>query len=406
MLRGPPTRVEVPGYTPRVVATPEQIFVVVIDEIERTATGLHRPRRLDAFDWQGRAMWSRPLPAGRGKPCIDGAGVVWVAEPRALLGVDMRGDVVARIDVPVPEGEHIGALVPLPDGFVLAVEAPGGRRGPRGRALRLDAGGKLRWIRELRPEPIVEISVTVATGEQRTHRRPPTTWESLHDEPLLVAGATVLCGFHEWPRTGLGQRYVLDLHSGALAWSSPTGYPDHAAIVGPDTFLIGASDTALVGRVGVVQSWPTRGHYLVTPGRVRVVEMDSASTSQSRTATLLADGRVTHGERLPGFYTGAPIALADDSILLWRAGALLRIDGDGRVAPLLPLGQPEGAAGRLVTDARGRFALAVSDEEYGLGPWPLWIVDTDLPGPAAGAWPCNGRGAHDRPVLSPGAAPD
>jgi hypothetical protein len=45
VLRGDPVRVDIPGYTPRVVAGADRIFVLVTAAIERIADWLRRPRR-------------------------------------------------------------------------------------------------------------------------------------------------------------------------------------------------------------------------------------------------------------------------------------------------------------------------------------------------------------------------
>lgn len=342
------------------------------------------------------------------KTCIANDGVLWVADARTLLGVDARGTIVARIETSLPETEQIAAFVPLADGFLLAAEGARGQRAPRGRVLRISRAGAERWARELLPGPVSlvdphEVHVDSA-GTRTRHAWQASTWECVHHVPLAVADDAVLCGFHEWPRSGLGRRHVLGLNRGQIAWTSPVAPSGHAAIAGPGVFLTGAQgygafSSSLVGRLGPLQSWPTHGHYLVTGDCVRVVEMSNDSSVPMHTATLRADGTLARGERLPGYHTSGPVALADGSIFMWRGGALLRVDAAGSIVERQEFGDREAAAGRIVTDDRGRFACVLSDDAYGRGDWPLWIFDTVLPALAPGPWPCEGGGPRNHPVL-------
>lgn len=262
VLRGDPVRVDIPGYTPRVVATADRIFVLVVAEIERTAAGLRRPRRLYAFDWSGRPLWTRDLDQGPAGPRVAADGLLWFAEPAALVGLNADGAEVRRIDLVLPPNERLGAFVGLADGgFIIATEAKGGRRGPRGRVLRLDRAGALRWSRELMPDP---RSPRAAADPPHRSLWRPENWVCVHHHPLLVAGDAVLCGFQEWPRSGLGRRYLLGLARGEPRWTGELGAIGHAAIVGPGTFLAGALGygqlcSVLVGRGGVLDRWDTHG---------------------------------------------------------------------------------------------------------------------------------------------------
>ena len=409
MLRGEPTRVDLQGFSSRVAATDAHIVVCVTSAIERSTEGLHRPRRLLAFDWWGSPLWVRDVAEGRGDPRIDFAGVVWLAEAQAIFGVSLQGEEVERIDVTLPAGDRIGAFVVLPDGgFVVAVESPGGRRGPRGRVLRLGRSGAVWWSRELMPGMLQHSGVVSMRTDEDWQAKPmspwrPQTWECVHNEPLLVAGDAVLCGFYEWPRSGIGRRSLLGLRRGDLLWSSGTGPGGRAAIAGPGSFLVGtqgygAFRTDRIDAGGVRDTWGTQGPYLVTD-HMRVVEMENDTTAEMHTATLGAGGTLVRGQRLPGYHTGGPVALADGSLLMWRAGELLQIDPGGNIVRRHSFGVPLAAAGRVVTNGQGRFAFAVSDGEYGRGSWPLWIVSTDLPGLCSGPWPCDGAGSHNTSVL-------
>lgn len=213
----------------------------------------------------------------------------------------------------------------------------------------------------------------------------------------------MLCGFHEWPRSGIGKRVQLGLARGESRWTGELGGTGQAAIVGPETFLAGTQGygefrSVLVGPGGVVDRWDTHGPAVVT-NRLRVVELRNVLPSDQRTVTLLPGGTLARGEALPGYHTAPPAALADGTLVTWRAGALLQIDADGAIARRHRFGPVDGAAGRIVVVGPGRLACVISDEDHGRGEWPLWIFPVDLPGLAAGPWPCDGGGPGDPGVL-------
>lgn len=407
MLRTAPLRVDVPGLQPRIVATADALIVLVIEDVIATPQGLRRPRRLDMFDWDGRPRWSRAAGQGHDGPRVDAAAMIWVAEPRALIGFDASGDVRERVEVSLDAGEYVAAFVPRANGFIVA--AARGHRRATGRVLRLDRRGSTLWSTDVSPGAIAYAGVVEARADQgwRVTEKPawkPESWDPVHREPLLVAGDVVLVGYHEFPRSGIGQRWILDLADGTIRWASSPGPWSHAAIAGDGAFLIGqqgygAFRTDLVTNAGIASSWESHGHYLVTDASTRVVEMENVSTAKLYTATLGPGGVVTRGDRLPGYYTGGPLAFADGSIFMWRGGQLLCVDLDGRIVGRTDHGHEKAAAGRAVTDGSGRVAMAVSDGEYGRGPWPLWIFSTELPGLARGVWPCDGSGAGDVPIM-------
>lgn len=409
MLRRDPFIRPLSGFAGELAATADWIVTAVR---RPTPTGMQCPRRLEVFDWRGRLQASCEVDVGYGPLHIDERGTIWLATERALLGFDELARQQHRVEPQLADGATIDEFLPLGDGFVVAC---GGETA--GTVIRLRADGTAVWTAALVPGmseykyPPNRSGLTKQLGP-----RPPRAWDPLPEAPLVVAGESLLVGFGQPHSGGAHQRSVLDLASGVVRWTSPTGPYTGAAALVPDGFLLGerfgehAATTAIFGGAAVA-SWPIDGHMLVTDGLLWLVASGDQRGLTPALTTVPRNGQEAAHCVLPRSVRGTPCALAGRTIVLLCGQAWSRIDATGEIVEQRDLGYLSPVIGRVVTDNQGRFAFLMHPTRD-LDQSQLWILDTGLPRLASGPWPCHGgdpahRARWDEPgrIFAPAGPP-
>ena len=221
----------------------------------------------------------------------------------------------------------------LDDGVVLALDHPMQESySPRIERWRHD-GSKV-WQTNLPLMPISDCGVEA---------RMPIGWRCLQSD-LPVSGNLVLATYHEFPKSGNGFGYVLNLTDGAVSYLTAQGPLSVSASLGQGAFMIGFEgggefSTLLYDAEGqLAGQWPTCGHVVKANRNVRVIEMNRDCSSTTCLQRLGSRGGIIRGDRLAGYSTSLPYVRADGSAIFFRHGALhaardLSID---RTLPLLP----------------------------------------------------------------------
>lgn len=186
----------------------------------------------------------------------------------------------------------------------------------------------------------------------------------IRDGALHVSGDRVLAIFAEMPRSGIGIGYGLDLPTGHIVYTTAPAPHGEVAAAPRGGFFIGRQGygvfkTKLVDRDGdVVLEWPSAGHAIVGD-TVRIVELESVGPSRSHVATLLSEGGVARGVRLPSYYTSSVLVAGDGGLVFWRDGAVVHVSADSsRLVRLFETPRDDRAYVRvLVGEVPGRVAF-------------------------------------------------
>jgi hypothetical protein len=294
--------------------------------VVRPSTGeilLHRTGQwgtyLEAYDQDLKPMWSALLNRHALDVLLDGDGTPWVLDPAGVSALGKRGACVSRVEARVPTGMHVSAFAWVDDGLIFACQHDGRSRMLPPVLERVSMDGKVDWETAL-PDPLTQVW-SRATWT-------PRTWLST-SRTLDVSGDAVLACFSDMPASGIGCGYVLSLTDGALRFTTQRGPLDATAALGGGAFLVGYQgygvfETLRYGRDGFVQTrWASHGHYIPARDELRVIEMENVLPSQMHLARLLADGSVTRGARLDGYYTSPPCLRPDGTALFVRKGTLI-----------------------------------------------------------------------------------
>ncbi len=372
---------------------------------------------LTAVDLAGGRLWQRTFPGHPFPPRADADGTVWVAHHDGhstpvftITGVGADGSVTDAMALQQEQGEYLGAVVRMPDGFcaLWLPTAPRQRlpHGSTGRLARHSDTGNTVWST---PLPLDTLSFSgvieagVATGWHAQPKKAwrPSTLQADHWQPLLVAGDRILAGISDGA-SGIGICTILDAATGDIVSTTEPGPYHHKAIAGPGRFLIGAQgygafSSTLHGRNGqATQTWPSHGQMLIDQsGTFRGPESENVLPSQSRFRVLDPDGSMRDGPPLSGYYTSYPSLDAHGTAVFWRNGKLLTVDADLDQHELFHRADDDRTVlsrTLLLKDATVACAL---DNEL------LIFRDTGLAPLAPGPWPCADGSLLGNPVIPP-----
>jgi hypothetical protein len=156
----------------------------------------------------------------------------------------------------------------------------------------------------------------------------------------------------------------------------------------------------------LVRDWPTHAMLVVDHnGTIRGPESENNVPSRSDFVVLKANGRVTHGPALTGYYTSYPAIDEHGASVFWRDGRLVTVDSDLKMRTVLSLTTSEDDRvwpSRVLLLADGLVAFALGDYQ-GLvaGVEELILVEnTDLGSLDGGVWPCRDGGLHGNPLVA------
>ncbi|MFJ8206930.1 hypothetical protein [Micromonospora chalcea] len=369
---------------------------------------------LTAVDVTGARLWQRSFAGHPFPPRVGADGIVWVthhdgasAPVFTVTGVGADGSVRHAVTLKQDPGEHLGAVVRMPDGFcVLWLPTAPRRRPPHGSTARLarhsDTGSTL-WSTSLPLQAVSYPGVVEAGPATGWHVRPkkawtPSTLQVDHRQPLLVAGDRILAGISDGG-SGIGMCTFLDTASGHIISTTDPGPYHHKAIVGPGSFLVGAQgygafSSTLYERDGqATQTWPSHGQMVIDQqGTIRDPESENILPSRSRFRILQPDGSMCDGPRLNGYYTSYPALDADGTTMFWRDGTLLAIDAGFDQHELFRADDDRTVMSRTLLLHDATIALALDNEL-------LLFRDTGMAPLATGPWPCADGNIHGNPVV-------
>lgn len=289
---------------------------------------------LDAYDATLSLMWSVRLEGHALRLDLAADGTPWVLDRGGVTAFGERGIRTARVNVPKHKRMRAAAFAFVDDDVVFALEHDGGPVRPPV-LTRVSHEGNVRWATTLPIGTIAYEGVVQMRADENWRPRPldpwtPTTWFAA-SKKLDISGDAVLASFSEMPRSGIGFGYVLSLGDGALRFITQKGPIHELAPLENGAFLVGyqgygARETLRYTRDGTVATrWSRHGYYLVGPKDIRVIELENSLPSTMHITRLEADGSVTKGAWLDGYYTSVPHVQADGTAIFFRKGTLFAV---------------------------------------------------------------------------------
>jgi outer membrane protein assembly factor BamB len=389
-------RIGLSGKVLQVAASADLIHLVTISA--------DNDAQLETVSRDGEHYWRQEL---EWWPCdlrVDHHGSVWVGGNHQLLCFSALGERLGELMVPDVGEQILGAFLVTRDGlFVCAHDPSGTACEPHLSKLTLD--GSSCWRCRIPVAPVAYSGVTEMRADNGWQSRQcppwqPENWVADAETPMLMLGNRLCARFIEFPRSGIGRTYCLDLDTGRVEWATaphPTGsvaaFDNAHLLVGSQGY--DAFETGLYDLNGVCTTrWPSHGYYLVSgDGELRTLEMENLMPSRMRFSILQPDGSVRKGPRMPGYRSTYPVIDRQGTAAFWRDGKLQTVDSELRRKVLfsddtVADGVPMSRA--LLLD-RGELVLAIGSE--------LWIFATGLAPMASSVWPCAEANLARNPCL-------
>ncbi len=358
---------------------------------------------LSAVDLSGAVRWRRVFDGTTGAPRATGGGV-WLAQqgPDGAMLAQTNHDGSPGRTIALPhQGEELGEVVILPDGFCTAWTS-----GPPYQGARVDrrgTDGACIWSAAIPPEPLAHDRVMAASEATGWRSQPKSPWIPgtfrLHGwEPLLVSGDRILATYREG-KSGLSISYFLDTATGAIISSTRPAPIGRKAISGPGEFLIGRHGydeftTIRYTRAGgEAARWPTHAAMLIDrAGKLLGIELDNRAGAQPRQRAMERDGSLSDGPVLAGVSTTHPALDRDGTAVFWRNGKLLAVDaGLTRHELFSEKSESSSTASRTLLLEDGIVTFALNGD--------LLIFRTGLGSLEDSVWPCGEGNLNGNPVV-------
>jgi len=419
--------ITVPGRVSGLSASCEDgpIFVVSMDAQKGD------PKVLSAVDLGGNVLWHREFHGASKAPHVSDTGTVWMAHRdgsnAALTELDVSGALLRSVKPECAPGDRIGAFVVLPRGFCVAWVPLRNTRStpsaPVGRVAHHASDGSHVWFTWAELGEVSYRGLMEWTRDNDWVGRPikpftPRGIDVSHEDPLLVSGNRIAVTFDDGPRlggSGLGVTFFLDLDTGQLIQRTPPGPHGFKAIPRPGEFLVGlqgygAFSTHHYDGTGTsVREWPTHAMLVVDHnGTISGPESENIVPGRSDFVVLKANGRVTNGPGLTGYYTSYPAIDEHGSSVFWRDGRLVTVDADLKMRTVLSSTSSEedhAHSSRVLLLADGLVVFALTDYRRSRDVDELILVEnTGLGSLDGGVWPCGDGGLHGNPAVAQEAA--
>jgi hypothetical protein len=386
-------RIKLSGRALQVAADREVIHLVTVSE--------NNDAQLEMISKDGDVCHRQEL---EWWPCdlrVDCYGSVWLGGNHELVCCSATGEKLAALMVPEAGTQILGAFIVTRDGLIVCAHDPSGVAcAPH--ISKIDLDGKLCWRTRIPVEPVAYSGVSELRADIGWRQCPPwqpENWVADSETPLLMLDNQLYARFLEFPRSGIGKTYCIDLDSGRIEWATPPQPSGSIAVVDDTHLLIGsqgydAFETSLYDRKGArTMTWPSHGYYLVNEvGEVRTLEMENVMPSRMRFSVLQPDGKVRRGPRMPGYRSTYPVIDRQGTAAFWRDGKLQTVDSELRRKVLFSdetVTDGMSMSRTLLLD-RGELVLAIGSE--------LWIFATELAPMATSIWPCAEANLARNPV--------
>lgn len=383
----------------------QALFIELGEKAEETV-------RLAAFDLSGAPLWNKTYDAlfpGTVKAAED---ALWLCDGKKYLyHIDQNGATLRKIRLPLQDNEFAGDFIVLKDCFIVCTRKRDHAPHTDPRVMRLTRDGRLVWVTVL---PVQDIAFSgVVTAElkpgEKAQFRPseawiPRDWRPDLELPLLANRNRLLVSYTDFPSSGIGKRYGLDMTSGKLLWTTPERPMGTVAFTDKGQFLIGAQgygtfDTWLYNPDGDIQDyWKSHGDIVLSEsGTIHVVEMENVLPAQMHFVVLEAEGELRKGPPLDGYYTAPPCIDQTGLVVFWREGRLISVDAQLNLRVLYTDDVPskQQRFGHMLLPQRDTLAFCVNtyDKES-----ELCLINTPIAPLAMSAWPCYGGNLGTNPV--------
>ena len=333
---------------------------------------------------------------------IDKAGDAYISDGSTILRISKDGEIKENITFKLDADQIIGSFVLLEDGFIISLQ---GKEKPNAKVIRTDFNGKIKWDCMISEDGIaykglVQMSAANNWQPEQMPAWTPRSWNpSKHDE-IIISGENVLATFADFPGSGIGMAYCLNIHTGLIKWKTkPAPFESIAGLPG-GRFLIGyqgygAFESELYSSDGeIIDSWESAGKLIVTPNeQLFSIEMANLSNAALHHVELKSGGKIEKGIRIPGYYIVYPAIDEFSNIVFWRDQKLMLIDKEGNLSSLFSVAptKRDWNCWRILLYKEGIVIFSVNER--------LYILKTNLGKLAQSPWACKFSNNERNPVI-------
>ena len=227
---------------------------------------------------------------------VNTNGEACVCHGKELLVVNKSGELIQNIAIEMEEKQQVGSFAIVDGGYIVCVECD--FNNPKAKVVRITIDGDELWstpipINDVAYKGLVHMGVDTNWEIEESPPHEVENWVSLYRRGVVVSDDRVLVNYFEFPRTGVGQSFCLDLYSGELLWVTPPS-PFHIVIPLSDArFMIshygyGAFETELYDRDGkIVNEWNTVGYMIVDEqGKMLCLSLKNQETGKTEVVEL------------------------------------------------------------------------------------------------------------------------
>lgn len=333
---------------------------------------------------------------------ISNNGNAYISSGNEIRQVSEDGQIQKSITFKLEPNQEIGSFILIKDGFILTLQ---GKKNSNAKVRRVTFDGEIIWeslisTKEISYKGLVQMSAKNNWKVEEIPSWNPKSWNCLINNEIIVSGENILVNYFEFPGSGIGMSFCLNLETGVMKWTTKPAPFESICGLNNGKFLIGhqgygAFNTNLLNSNGeIIESWKSVGASVVNANeQVFAIEMDNHSDSKLHFVELIMGNKIKKGKRIPGYYIIHPVLDDLGNVIFWRNNELMIVDNKGNLHKLFAIKPTDRdwTSDRMLLYKRGTLVFSVNES--------LYVLKTNLGKLEQGSWSCKYSNNERNPIV-------
>lgn len=333
---------------------------------------------------------------------ISDNGDAYISSGNEIRQISEDGQIQKSVTFKLETDQEIGSFVLIIDGFILTLQ---GKKNSNAKVQRVTFDGEIIWetpisTKDISYKGLVQMSAKNNWKAEEIPSWNPKSWNCLTDNEIIVSGENILVNYFEFPGSGIGMSFCLNIETGIIKWTTKPAPFESICGLNDGKFLIGhqgygAFDTNLLNSDGeIVESWKSVGTSVVNANdQIFAVEMDNHSDSKLHFVELIKGNKIKTGKRIPGYYIIHPVLDDLENVIFWRNNELMVVDNKGNLHKLFAIKPTDRdwTSDRMLLHQNGTLIFSINES--------LYILKTTLGNLEKGSWACKYSNNERNPVI-------
>jgi hypothetical protein len=333
---------------------------------------------------------------------ISDNGDAFISSSNEIRQVSEDGKIQKKIVFKTDLNQEVGSFVLLEDGFLITFQ---GKEKPNAKVQRTTIDGEIIWespisAKNVSYKGLVQMSAKDNWKAKEMPPWNPKSWNCLIDNEIIISGENVLVNYFEFPGSGIGMSFCLNIKTGVIQWNTKPAPFESICGLNNGKFLIGhqgygAFDTNLYSKDGeIIERWESVGATVVNSNdEIFAIEMDNHADSKLHFVELRRGNEIKKGKRIPGYYIIHPVLDDLGNVIFWRNNELIIVDNKGNLHKLFATKPTERdwTSNRMLLYQSGILVFSVNEN--------LYVLKTTLGRLEQGSWSCKYSNNERNPII-------